>query len=168
MISRDSIETIKEKLNIVDVVSRHMPIKKIGKNYTGLCPFHNERTPSFTVNEERQFFKCFGCGEGGDLIDFYTKTQLLSFTQSVRDLAGMAGIDCEESKDKILPKQIRETLLEDRMIEFMSSEYRKTGVKMTYEDKQRAKLAEARHEGICKKHSVDHVKIINKSNSYDI
>ncbi len=77
-------------LILVDLVSRYVQLKKTGSNYVGLCPFHNEKTPSFTVSESKQLFHCFGCGEGGDVISFIMKIENLSFVEAVKFLADMA------------------------------------------------------------------------------
>src|SRR5215831_614210 len=69
--------------SIVDVVSRHMPLKKAGKEYVGLCPFHTEKTPSFFVNEEKGLFHCFGCGEGGDVIKFVQSIEKTDFKSAL-------------------------------------------------------------------------------------
>ncbi len=69
------VEEIKSKVDIVDIVSNYVRLKKSGSSYKGLCPFHQEKTPSFFVSPERQFFKCFGCGAGGDVITFLMKIE---------------------------------------------------------------------------------------------
>lgn len=94
-IDEELIEKIKDTINIVDVVSRYVSLKKTGSNYVGLCPFHNEKTPSFTVSESKNLFHCFGCGEGGDLISFIMKREGLTFVESVKFLADMYGIPIE-------------------------------------------------------------------------
>ena len=68
IINDEVIERIHDEANIVDIVSEYLNLKRSGANFVGLCPFHNEKTPSFTVSETKQFFHCFGCGEGGDVI----------------------------------------------------------------------------------------------------
>lgn len=83
IISQNNLEEIKNKLDIVDVVSRYVDISKHGKDYKGLCPFHNEKTPSFYVNEEKQIFHCFGCGKVGDVFKFIQEIEGLSFPESI-------------------------------------------------------------------------------------
>ena len=91
-IPEDIIEEVKARVNVVDVVSEHVTLKKAGRNFVGLCPFHREKTPSFTVNPEKQIFYCFGCGEGGNAISFLMKINNMSFPESIRHLAGKMGI----------------------------------------------------------------------------
>ena len=67
-ISEEILEKIKSQNDIVDVISERVRLKKAGRNFTGLCPFHNEKTPSFSVSQEKQIYKCFGCGEAGNVI----------------------------------------------------------------------------------------------------
>ena len=77
---RNFTDEIRERLSIVDVVSRRVPLTKKGLNYWGCCPFHNEKTPSFSVNEEKGFYHCFGCGEHGDIISFTMKHNHMDFS----------------------------------------------------------------------------------------
>ena len=86
------IEAVRLRSNIVEVVFPLRSTKKTGKNYTGLCPFHRERTPSFTVTEEKQIFHCFGCGAGGDVFRFIMLKNNLNFHEAVSFLAEQAGI----------------------------------------------------------------------------
>jgi len=86
------VEDIKSKLDIVDLVQEYVPLKQSGANFKGLCPFHNEKTPSFMVSRERQFFKCFGCGEGGDIFTFLQKMENLEFPEVLKILAEKAGV----------------------------------------------------------------------------
>ncbi|WP_035143048.1 DNA primase [Schnuerera ultunensis] len=97
-INDELIEKIHDSSDLVDIVSRYVRLKKTGGNYVGLCPFHSEKTPSFTVSESKQLFHCFGCGEGGDLINFVMKIENLSFIDAVKFLADLQGIPLEENK----------------------------------------------------------------------
>jgi len=90
------IDEIKQKLDIVDVVGQYVSLKKSGKNYKGLCPFHGEKTPSFMVNQELQIYKCFGCNEGGDIFSFVEKMEGYDFRQALETLAERAGIKLKE------------------------------------------------------------------------
>ena len=90
--SKDKLAEVQQASNIVNVVSHYVSLKNRGKNYFGLCPFHNEKTPSFTVNPDRQFYNCFGCGESGTVFTFLMKHNGISFVDAVRELAGAAGI----------------------------------------------------------------------------
>ena len=86
------IDELCDRCNIVDVVSGYVRLKKTGANYVGLCPFHSEKTPSFTVSAEKQLFKCFGCGEGGSVVSFMMKIENLSFPDAVRKLCDYCGM----------------------------------------------------------------------------
>ena len=89
----NNVEEIKSRCNIVDVIGRVVTLKKAGSSYKGLCPFHNEKTPSFSVDEGRQTYKCFGCGEGGDVISFVQKYYSLDFMEAMELLAREYGIE---------------------------------------------------------------------------
>ena len=93
MIPQGKIDEIRERANIVEIVSDYVPLRKNGKNHIGLCPFHSEKTPSFTVNDEKQIFYCFGCGTGGNAFTFLMKQDNLSFPEAVRTVAKRVGID---------------------------------------------------------------------------
>jgi DNA primase len=84
LISENAIREIRERASITEIVSDVVVIKRRGRSVTGLCPFHSEKTPSFTVSEERGFYHCFGCGEHGDVFSFVMKTQSLPFPDAVR------------------------------------------------------------------------------------
>jgi DNA primase len=86
------IEEIKSRIDIVELASEYLTLKKTGRNFTGLCPFHQEKTPSFTVNREKQIFYCFGCGEGGNAITLLMKIANKTFPEAVKDLAEKAGV----------------------------------------------------------------------------
>lgn len=87
MISAESIEQLKQRADIYEIVSQYVELRRAGANYTALCPFHNENTPSFIVNPQRNIFKCFGCGEGGDSISFIMKIENLTFGEALEKLA---------------------------------------------------------------------------------
>jgi len=92
-IPEDKISEIKHAADIVDIVSEAVLLKKAGKNFIGLCPFHTEKTPSFTVSPDKQIFYCFGCGTGGNVFSFFMKQEGLSFPETARRLAKRYGID---------------------------------------------------------------------------
>lgn len=92
-IPEEKILEIKNAANIVDIVSEVVHLKKTGKNFVGLCPFHSEKTPSFTVSPEKQIFYCFGCGAGGNVFSFLMKNQGLEFPEAARSLANRYGIE---------------------------------------------------------------------------
>ena len=95
-ISESKINEIRERTDIVELISQYVSLKQSGANHTGLCPFHSEKSPSFSVNAARQFFHCFGCGVGGDVFSFLMKTEGLVFPDAVRLLAERVGIELEE------------------------------------------------------------------------
>ncbi len=97
-IDDESVERVKEAADIVSLISEYIPLNKSGANYLGLCPFHSEKTPSFTVSESKQIFHCFGCGQGGDSIGFIMKRENLSFPESVKFLADKYNIQIDETK----------------------------------------------------------------------
>ena len=98
--SNSFTDELRQRLSLVDVISRRVPLKKKGQNYWGCCPFHNEKTPSFSVNEEKGFYHCFGCGEHGDIISFTMKSENIDFKTAISELADMAGIKMPEIKQK--------------------------------------------------------------------
>jgi DNA primase len=92
MTDRRDIDEIRNRISIVDIVGENVALKRAGSTYKGLCPFHNEKSPSFTVNNERGLYKCFGCGESGDIFSFVMKQSGLSFPEALEDLARRAGV----------------------------------------------------------------------------
>lgn len=90
---RDLIDEVKNRCDIVNIISQYINLKNSGSNYSGLCPFHNEKTGSFHVNQKKQIYKCFGCGEGGDVINFVMKIENLDFIEAVKLLAEKNGIE---------------------------------------------------------------------------
>lgn len=97
---QDVVAQIKDRLDIVDVVSKYVILKKSGGNYWGCCPFHNEKTPSFSVSPAKQIYKCFGCGEGGDVLSFLMKINNQSFAEVVKEQAEILGIELPNNFDK--------------------------------------------------------------------
>ncbi len=95
-ISEGKINEVREQTDIVELISQYVSLKRSGVNHMGLCPFHSEKSPSFSVNSARQFFHCFGCGVGGDAFSFLMQIEGLTFPDAVRRLAERIGIDLEE------------------------------------------------------------------------
>jgi DNA primase len=100
VISPDTIAAVKDRVDIVVVIGETVRLKRQGRRWTGLCPFHKEKTPSFSVNQERGFFHCFGCKESGSAIDFLMKIEGCTFPEAVRALADRCGIPVEESSSQ--------------------------------------------------------------------
>ena len=92
------LDEVKSRFDIVEFISDYVPLTKAGQNHKGLCPFHSEKFPSFTVNQAKQIFHCFGCGVGGDIVSFLMKHDNLSFTEAVEYLAKKAGIQMPDYK----------------------------------------------------------------------
>ena len=92
-IAPDFLDEIRARVGLGEVIARHVPLKRAGREMSGLCPFHNEKTPSFTVSEEKGFFHCFGCGAHGDVIGFVMRQEGLSFPEAVERLAAEAGLE---------------------------------------------------------------------------
>ncbi len=92
-IPRQFIDELLVRVDIVDIIDSHVPLKKTGSNYTARCPFHNEKSPSFNVNRNKQFYHCFGCGAGGNVISFLMEFNHLSFVETIEELATVAGVE---------------------------------------------------------------------------
>lgn len=92
MYSEDVIRRVRDSINVYDLISGYVALKKTGKNWLGLCPFHSEKTPSFNVNTEKQIFHCFGCGVGGDVFKFVELQEGLNFPEAIKTLAARSGI----------------------------------------------------------------------------
>lgn len=104
-IDDEKIRSVRDRIDIVDVIGRYLPLKKSGANFQGLCPFHQEKTPSFNVNSPRQIFHCFGCGVGGDVFKFLMRVEGLSFPEAVRRLGEQVGIDIVE--EELTPEELK-------------------------------------------------------------
>ncbi len=121
--SEDKVSEIRDRASIREVVSDHVALKKAGKNYRGLCPFHSEKTPSFMVNEEKQIFHCFGCGTGGDVFTFLMKIGQFSFPQTVEELARRYAV--ELPRRELSPGQKKEIAKRDLLFQInqIASDY---------------------------------------------
>ena len=108
----DQREEIKSKIDIVELIGGYIPLKKTGRNYKALCPFHTEKTPSFVVSPERQIFKCFGCETGGDIFGFLMKYENMDFVEALRTLAKRAGVQLKGRRDKSGRWEQKEKLFE--------------------------------------------------------
>ena len=100
LINNDIIAAVRDKANILEVVTQVVVLKRVGKDYKGLCPFHKEKTPSFHVNPEKGIYKCFGCGEGGDVFSFIQKAKGLGFLDGVKELAHQFGVTLIETEQE--------------------------------------------------------------------
>jgi DNA primase len=99
-----TIDDIKQRLDIVDVISSYLKLQKAGRNFKALCPFHQEKTPSFFIFPERQSWRCFGCGAGGDLFSFIMKKEGTDFGETLKTLADKAGVSLERKKETVESK----------------------------------------------------------------
>ncbi|MFP4250527.1 MAG: DNA primase [Armatimonadota bacterium] len=106
----DAKEEIRSRLDIVEVIGEHVRLEKSGQRFKGLCPFHQEKTPSFNVDPERGFYHCFGCGEGGDIFSFVMKRDGLNFPEALRELARRAGVQIEDNPLATEKRRRRELL----------------------------------------------------------
>src|SRR3979409_1271079 len=105
MISQNTIQQILGRLDIIDVIGGFVKLKKRGTNYLGLCPFHNEKTPSFTVSPAKEIYKCFGCGRSGNTISFLMEHEKYSYADSLRWLAAKYNVEVEETESSPEMKQ---------------------------------------------------------------
>ncbi len=113
-IAEEKIQEIRDRVDIVEVVSGYLPLKRSGVNHQGLCPFHQEKSPSFNVNASRQIFHCFGCGVGGNVFSFVMRMEGLSFPDAVRRLGEKVGVEVEE--EAVSPAEIRRREVRERLL----------------------------------------------------
>ncbi|UCH84125.1 MAG: DNA primase, partial [Candidatus Latescibacterota bacterium] len=123
-IPEETINEIRERADIVEVVSRFVELKRSGSNFKGLCPFHEEKTPSFNVNPDRQIFHCFGCGQGGNVFTFLMEIEGVSFPEAVRSLGRRYGVEVAERQVPAEIKSRNEALY--RANEFACQLYQRT------------------------------------------
>jgi hypothetical protein len=95
--SQELIDRVREAVDIVEIISEYVPLKRAGRSFRALCPFHEEKTPSFHVNPEKQIFHCFGCHQGGNVFTFLMAHERITFPEAVKTLAERAGVEIEES-----------------------------------------------------------------------
>lgn len=107
----DEINQIRERISVNDLISETIQLKKAGRNFKGLCPFHNEKTPSFVVSPERQIWHCFGCGKGGDIFTFLMELEHLEFPEALKILAERAGVKLTSRPEQSAQSQLRERLV---------------------------------------------------------
>lgn len=128
----DNIQQIKERLNIVDVISGYLRLTKAGVNHKALCPFHNEKTPSFMVSPSRQSWHCFGCGEGGDIFTFVEKIEGVEFLDALKILAGKAGIELEHGDPGARSEKDRLYEICERATHFFTASLNNTNLILEY------------------------------------
>ena len=122
-INRETIEEVRAAANIVDVVGSYVSLRKRGKNYLGLCPFHGEKEPSFTVSDEKQIFHCFGCGASGSVFDFLMRTRSINFPEAVKELAKRFGIPLPQARETEQAKRLRELAERLRHVNELAADY---------------------------------------------
>ncbi|MCK7556699.1 CHC2 zinc finger domain-containing protein [Chitinophaga sedimenti] len=113
MITQNTIQQILARIDIVDVVGTFVKLKKRGNGYLGLCPFHNEKTPSFTVSASKEIYKCFGCGKSGNGINFIMEHEKYSYVEALRWLAQRYSVEVEETEQS--PEQKQRALMSDSL-----------------------------------------------------
>lgn len=114
------VDDVRSKLNIVDIIGARVQLKKAGRNFKGLCPFHNEKSPSFVVSPDRQIFHCFGCGKGGTIFDFVMEYEHVDFTEALETLAEKAGVTLERRTSDTPEAKTKQKLYE---LNHLASEY---------------------------------------------
>ena len=133
--SEELIEEVRSRNDIVDVISGYVKLKKSGSNYFGLCPFHNEKSGSFSVSPSKQMYYCFGCGAGGNVITFIMEYENYTFMEAVRMLAERAGIELpqmEETPEERKSRDIRSQLLEINKIAALIKQLCLRGIKVLW------------------------------------
>ncbi|MBT6095088.1 MAG: DNA primase, partial [Rhodospirillaceae bacterium] len=119
------LEELRGRVGLVDVIGRRVKLQRKGREHQGLCPFHKEKTPSFTVNEEKGFYHCFGCQSHGSVFDFVMETEGLNFPEAVEKLAGEAGMDVPRDTPEERERQKERKTLFD-VVELAADEFERT------------------------------------------
>ena len=115
--SDEILNEVRENSDIVEVISQYVHLKRSGRNYFGLCPFHNEKSPSFSVSPDKQIFHCFGCGVGGNVFTFISKIEGIGFKEAIENLADRAGIVLPKSTNN---EDSRKEELKSKVYKFYS------------------------------------------------
>ncbi|MBI4824944.1 MAG: DNA primase [Nitrospirae bacterium] len=133
-----SLEEIKSRIDIVDMISEYVSLKKAGHNWKGLCPFHAEKTPSFTVNPAKQIYRCFGCGNGGDIFTFVMQHEKIEFKEALRFLAKRAGVTLKMSSEDAGRSGEKETILKIQKLAltFFQQNLQKSPIASSYLEKR--------------------------------
>ena len=105
--SDEIIEEVRSRNDIVDVISTYVKLQKKGSSYFGLCPFHNEKSPSFSVSRQKQMYYCFGCGAGGNVFTFLMEYENYTFVEALKYLADRAGVELPEENTRKRQKNVR-------------------------------------------------------------
>ena len=145
--SDEIIEEVRSRNDIVDVISQYVRLQKKGSSYFGLCPFHNEKSPSFSVSRDKQMYYCFGCGAGGNVFTFIMEYENYTFLEALRFLAERAGIELPEeeySKEAKERADLRVTLLEMNKLaaKYFYAQLKSPGGKVGYEYLRKRQLSE--------------------------
>ena len=123
LIPQAFIDDLLHRTDIVEVIDKRVALKKQGNNFTACCPFHQEKTPSFSVNQDRQFYYCFGCGAGGNAIGFVMSFEQSEFPQAVENLARDAGIEVPREESKTQQRKSSENAIIIEVLELASKFY---------------------------------------------
>ncbi len=123
MITQNTIQQIQSRIDVVEIVGSFVKLKKRGTNYLGLCPFHNEKTPSFTVSPTKEIYKCFGCGRSGNAISFLMEAEKYSYVEALRWLANKYNVEIEETETSPEYKQIQQAADSLYIINHFAQEY---------------------------------------------
>lgn len=113
--SQDLVEEIRSRSDIVDVISGYIRLQRKGSNYVGICPFHNDRNPSMSVNQSRQIYHCFSCGAGGDVFKFVMEYENLTFPEALKTLADRAGVELPDRE--VSPEERKQADLKAQILE---------------------------------------------------
>jgi DNA primase len=130
MIAQSFIRDLLNRVDIVAVIERHVPLKKSGTNYVARCPFHSEKSPSFTVSPNKQFYHCFGCGAHGNSIDFLIEQTGMGFAEAVRELAAGVGMKVVEDNPDV-PRRKREEDVDLSELMLQAAQYYKSQLKQS-------------------------------------